>query len=668
MLNFPEGYFKNEIRCGFHITAMMKRYWAAQMEVLSWVDEVCRREDIRYIICFGSLIGTVRHHGYIPWDDDIDIGMLRSDFNRFTEIVEKELPPYLMTYSLLPGARPPKEMIFGIFNGTNLDTSPARLERFHGCPYAAGIDLYVFDKIPEDPEVFAYQDRLVRMLDRMLVLEWDHEKQELGEEQSKEYEAIRRAVEEELEYTFTDIEPVSMQILRLMDVASALCEDCDSHRVENWEQMLYYGDRGFCTEHFTDRLIVPYEGVMDVPIPRDYDTLLRKTFGDYQIPRKFTGQHQYPSYCNQREVLYRAHIKRGWDIPEEFLEYDENGRLILDPKTLDGPQRKVAVFLPYKADMWDSLESIWREKTADPGYETYVIPIPYYDKDAEGRVTAEHWELDRYPAEVPVVDYHTFDLEQRHPDEIYIHNPYDQANHITSVHPDFYAKRLKTLTDRLVYVPYFVLGEVSSYDRGISDFVLTPGVFHAHEVIVQSENMRQAYINILVGQFGEDTRHMWEQKIRGTGSPKVDRLLSIKPEELDIPEAWKEIATAPDGSRKKVILYNTSIAAILRDNEKMTAKIRRVLDFFYDNRDRVALLWRPHPLIEATLGSMRPELLKEYQTLRDGYIEAGWGIYDDSPDLDRAILWSDAYYGDESSLVWLYRKTGKPIMIQNAYV
>ena len=338
MLEFPEEYFKNEVRCGFHITAMMKKYWAAQMEVLSWVDSVCSEHGIRYIICFGSLIGTVRHHGYIPWDDDIDIAMLRSDYNRFVEVVERELPPYLITYSLLPGAKPPKEMIFGIFNGKRLDTSPERLERFHGCPYSAGIDLYVFDRIPEDPEMFEYQDRLIRMLDRLLVLEWDYQKGALDGDILRGYEALKRAVEEEFEYTFGDKEPMTLQILRLLDIASSLCEDCGSKRVENREQMLYYGDRGFCEEHFTDRIFVPYEGVMEVPVPKGYDPLLRNIFGDYTTPRRFTSQQPYPSYRNQREVLYKAYLKRGWNIPPEFLEYDENGELVLDPASLSVEQ------------------------------------------------------------------------------------------------------------------------------------------------------------------------------------------------------------------------------------------------------------------------------------------------------------------------------------------
>ena len=59
-----------------------------------------QKYDIKYVMFYGSLLGTVRHKGFIPWDDDIDIAMLRSDFNRFVEVVPSELPPYLTTQSL----------------------------------------------------------------------------------------------------------------------------------------------------------------------------------------------------------------------------------------------------------------------------------------------------------------------------------------------------------------------------------------------------------------------------------------------------------------------------------------------------------------------------------------------------------------------------------------
>lgn len=120
-----------------------------------------------------------------------------------------------------------------------------------------------------------------------------------------------------------------------------------------------------------------------------------------------------------------------------------------------------------------------------------------------------------------------------------------------------------------------------------------------------------------------------------------------------------------DGSWKKIIFYNTTVTALLQYNEQYLVKMRDVFRVFYENRDEVALLWRPHPLLASTIKAMRPELEGEYRETVRKYRKEGWGIYDDTSDMDRAIEMSDAYYGDGSSVVQLYQKTGRLVLLQN---
>lgn len=341
--------------------------------------------------------------------------------------------------------------------------------------------------------------------------------------------------------------------------------------------------------------------------------------------------------------------------------------------------KKEVVFLPYKASMWDSLESVWKAADADPECDAYVIPIPYFDKNPDGSFREEHYEGDLYPKDVPVTRYDEYDLETRHPDVIYIHNPYDECNHVTSVHPYFYSKNLRNYTDKLVYIPYFILSEIEPDDQsaidGMKHFCFTPGTLYADQVIVQSEKMRQIYINEYMkaakemGLPGEHVdRRFLEKKFLGTGSPKIDKMLNTKREDLEIPAEWLKIIVKPDGSWKKIVFYNTSVSALLQHSEKMLEKMESVFEIFKENKDEVALLWRPHPLIQATIESMRPQLWEEYQKIKDRYIEEGCGIYDDSADLDRAVVICDAYYGDGSSVVQLCREKGMPVMLQNVLI
>ncbi len=385
-------------------------------------------------------------------------------------------------------------------------------------------------------------------------------------------------------------------------------------------------------------------------------------------------------YC---ELVYQIYeeVRQGQGASADRISEDLQQSLIKIEKYLRDniKTRTEIVFLPYKASMWDSLESVWKAAEEDPDCDAYVIPIPYFDKNPDGSLREAHYEGDLYPEYVPVTDYNDYNFDARRPDMIYIHNPYDECNHVTSVHPFFYSKNLRNYTDKLIYIPYFVLGEIEPDNQaaieGMKHFCFTPGTIYANQVVVQSENMRQIYINEYikaakeVGLSGEHTdRKFLEKKFLGTGSPKLDKILNTKKEDMEIPAEWLKIIKKPDGTWKKIVFYNTSVGALLQHSEKMIKKMESVFGIFKENKDKVALLWRPHPLIQATIESMRPQLWVAYRELKDRYIEEGWGIYDDTSDVDRAVVLSDAYYGDGSSVIQLCQKAGMPVMVQNVNV
>lgn len=301
------------------------------------------------------------------------------------------------------------------------------------------------------------------------------------------------------------------------------------------------------------------------------------------------------------------------------------------------------VFLPYKASMWDSLESIWRAANADPDCDAYVVPIPYYDLNPDHTPAKFHYEGDLYPEDVPVTDYRKYDLPARRPDVIYIHNPYDGCNRVTSVEPAYYSDRLKKYTEMLVYVPYdVVMDEISEH------MCQMPGVQNADRVIVQSEKIKRTY-----------EKYMPEEKILALGSPKIDKVLWMQKHPPAMPEEWARIARG-----RKLVLYNTHLSPLIIDDGSVCRKLRYVFSVFKD-RDDVCLLWRPHPLSEATMQAMNSRILQEYSSLIELYKKEQWGIYDDSPDVHRSIALSTAYYGDPSSLVEMYKITAKPLMLQD---
>ncbi len=328
------------------------------------------------------------------------------------------------------------------------------------------------------------------------------------------------------------------------------------------------------------------------------------------------------------------------------------------------------VFLPYKSSMWDSLESVWRAADEDPECAAYVVPIPYFEKNAQGELAAEHYEGDQFPEYVPVIDYRNFVLSERRPDVVFIHNPYDQYNYVTSVHPAYYISELKKYADKVAYIPYYVSSETNldaaEVRKQKEGFILTPGVLHSDMVFVQSESMKRLYVNVLEKNVSGVGKDYWENKIFGLGSPKMDRVHSTKRDDSRLPSKWSSLIYDKTGKRKKVILYNISLSDLL-NQEDMLDKIEDTLAFFEKNRDYV-LWWRPHPLYESTIISMRPNLLERYRRMVKQYQAEDWGIFDTGEDLEWAIAETDAYYGDGSSVVQLYLEAGKPILYQNTQV
>ena len=94
-IKLPENFLDEEIRDDYVVSSQMKQVWAVELDLLNKILEVCKKYNIKIIASGGTLLGAVRHKGFIPWDDDIDLMMMRDQYDKLCDVAEKEFKyPY----------------------------------------------------------------------------------------------------------------------------------------------------------------------------------------------------------------------------------------------------------------------------------------------------------------------------------------------------------------------------------------------------------------------------------------------------------------------------------------------------------------------------------------------------------------------------------------------
>ena len=162
-MELSKSFFEDEVRDGFYVTSDMKHAWAAQLEVLNDVDKACRENGIQYFAEWGTLLGAVRHHGFIPWDDDMDICMKRPDYNRFLQIADQIMPEGYKIFNI-SSDEDNDNMLTRIINGRAINFEKTHLEKFHGFPYVSGIDIFPLDFIAPNREDDDFQCELISIV------------------------------------------------------------------------------------------------------------------------------------------------------------------------------------------------------------------------------------------------------------------------------------------------------------------------------------------------------------------------------------------------------------------------------------------------------------------------------------------------------------------------
>lgn len=308
MLHFEESFFEGEERDGFYIEPLMKKAWAAHLEVLYVIDEICARHNITYYADWGTLLGAVRHKGYIPWDDDLDIAMKRLDYERFLKIAEKELPKEWDILTIDKCSEWDKYLA-RVINTQVVPLPKSEMQKYHGFPYAAGVDIFAIDNMPADA---GEMDTYIQLFKVVYYLAQTWEQNDMAENM----EALKD-LEEFCNMKFTEDKSYKHQLWILADwVASMYWEQGgDTKELTQTFMLADKPDFRIPASCYDSVVRVPFENIM-IPIPVGYDKILSTYYGDYMTPVRGEADHEYPFYKMQREAFYEQCRENGVEIPE----------------------------------------------------------------------------------------------------------------------------------------------------------------------------------------------------------------------------------------------------------------------------------------------------------------------------------------------------------------
>ncbi|MBR1539885.1 MAG: LicD family protein [Clostridia bacterium] len=277
---------EEEEREGYLVSAKVKKLWKVELDMLEKVLDICDKNNIKYFASYGTLLGTVRHHGFIPWDDDIDLEMPRNDYERFKQIARKELqdPYFVQCYET------EKNYDRSHIQIRNSNTT-AILKTDKNNSFNKGIfmDIFPIDNVPDGVKgkIFKLRVNTFKRLINTYPVFGDEKK-------------LKLVIKKIMKKTFFKIFDLNKILAKYEKLLS-------KYKDEKTKYMGLIYD-GFKYPVFEREYYDEYENLsfeyLSLRCPKKYDSMLRQEYGeDYMVPQKKASTHQEFFFDTEKSYL-----------------------------------------------------------------------------------------------------------------------------------------------------------------------------------------------------------------------------------------------------------------------------------------------------------------------------------------------------------------------------
>ena len=311
-----------------------------ELTVLDLIDSICQKHNITYFADWGTYLGAIRHKGFVPWDDDLDICMHRNELNKFLAVAKEELPEGYSIMSFHNNDYSWK-FIYNIVPNDHMCFTPEYLKSHYSFPYIVAIDIFIIDNISDDDSI----------------------------EQSRN-EQVKRLLNEADKISLSEqSEPDKLNKMRaLYDEAEKFLQLENEHDTECVVQKVPWGvyhNRTYDKSDFINAVRVPFE-MTSVPVPLCFNKILSSKYGNFMNIVFGGGGHNYPYYIGQKKAL-----KEDFDYPVTY-KFSESD-LLSNEKDYSASLKVIAAEMKeYLADSVEIIHEILLNKDSGLSYEDII--------------------------------------------------------------------------------------------------------------------------------------------------------------------------------------------------------------------------------------------------------------------------------------------------------